>query len=214
MAGEAEVLVGAAGHRLQQLVLVVRSVRIVTLEAIADRRRMDRAFQVGSLLVGMAGQTKCVWSCGDQLHASDILVHSHFVATGAAGRDGRVHELALGFVLMTLDTLGGVSVLVQRHGMGGRAAQAGAPNQAQSQKQPYCPHKLPPHLRLTICASRMPSPARPQRRGPDGAKLLFRRELDGRGISPLAPREGRIETRGMGFPPHAKVKSPTNFSLP
>ena len=43
-------------------------------------------------------------------------------------------DFALGFVLMTLDALGGVCVLVQRYGMGGRAAEAGAQNQAQSQK--------------------------------------------------------------------------------
>src|ERR1039457_6313923 len=58
VAREAEVLVGPTRSWLQQLVLVVGSVRIVTLEAIANCRRMDRAFQVGGVLVGVAGKTK------------------------------------------------------------------------------------------------------------------------------------------------------------
>ena len=54
--------------------LLSDGVRIVTLEAIAHRRRMDRAFQVGGVLVGVAGKAKRVGRCGDQLHASDIFV--------------------------------------------------------------------------------------------------------------------------------------------
>ena len=91
VAGQAEIFVGAARSRLQQLVLVVRLVRVVALEAIAHRRRMDRAFEVGGVLVGVAGEAKRVRGGGDQLHAGDIFVHPDFVAACATGRDGRVH---------------------------------------------------------------------------------------------------------------------------
>ena len=47
----------------------------------------------------------------------------------------------------TLNALGSRCVFVQRHRVCGRAAKASsAYDQAQSQKQPYCSHKLPPHL--------------------------------------------------------------------
>src|ERR1019366_8102956 len=56
-------------------------------------------------------------------------------------------------------------------------------------------------------------PPKPPGFASDHAKLLFWRQLGGLRISPLASRKAWIETRKMGFPPHAKVKSPTNFSL-
>src|ERR1039457_4011027 len=113
---------------------------------------------------------------------------------------------------MALDALGGVCVLVQRHGMCGRAAEAGAENQAQSQKPPYCPHKLPPTLTNYFCTSITVSPPKPPGFASDHAKLLFWRQLGGLRVSPLASRKAWIETRGMGFPPHSKVKSPTRLA--
>jgi len=44
-----------AGGRQQQLKLVVGLVRIVALKAIAHSWRMDLAFEIGCILVGMAG---------------------------------------------------------------------------------------------------------------------------------------------------------------
>jgi hypothetical protein len=153
MAGEAQVFVRAARRWLQQLVLVIGRMRIVTLEAIADRGRMNRSLQFGCILVGVAGKTERVGRCGDQLDTSDVFRHPHFVATGATGRDGRVDCLTLGFVLMTFNALCGVRVRGQRYGVCSCAAKAGTQNQAQSQKQPYCSHEVPPPENYYLCTS-------------------------------------------------------------
>src|SRR5579864_7969450 len=55
---EAEVLFLSTSTRLQQLVLVVARVRIVALHAIADRRAMHGALEIGSVFVGMAGEAR------------------------------------------------------------------------------------------------------------------------------------------------------------
>jgi hypothetical protein len=52
---EAEVLTFFTGIRFEQLILVRRGMGIVTLGAIANRWRMNRALQVGGFLVGVAG---------------------------------------------------------------------------------------------------------------------------------------------------------------
>src|ERR1039457_3076953 len=101
MAGQAEVFVGPAGSRYQQLVLVVAGVRIVTLEAITNGWRMNGALQVGSVFVGVAGEAERVWRRSDELDASDVFGHPHFVATRATDRNGGMDCLAFGFVLMT-----------------------------------------------------------------------------------------------------------------
>jgi len=74
----------------------------VTLHAIAHRRRMHGAFDLGSVLVGVAGQAKSVTSLTDN---SRILRTVRIVAT-ETGNAPRVHEtlneiVALHAVLMS-----------------------------------------------------------------------------------------------------------------
>src|SRR5579872_4574973 len=51
MATEAEIFFLLAGSGLQQLVLIVGNMRVVTLQAVPLRRRMNRALEVGGILV-------------------------------------------------------------------------------------------------------------------------------------------------------------------
>jgi len=55
MAAQAEVFFLVPRGRLQQLILIVRGVRIVTLHAVSNCRGMDRTFYVGRIFLGVAG---------------------------------------------------------------------------------------------------------------------------------------------------------------
>ena len=125
VATEAEVLFFPARHRLQKLILVVARVRIVAGEAIAHRRRMHRPLDVRRFLVRMAGEAKPGGSGRDQLDPRHVLVHPHLMAAQTARGHGRMHGFALGLVVVALHALGGVGVLVQRHGMNRRAGRQG-----------------------------------------------------------------------------------------
>ena len=55
VASKAEIFFLVAGFGLQQLILIVGSVGVVTLHAIAHGRGMNSAFDVGGIFVGVAG---------------------------------------------------------------------------------------------------------------------------------------------------------------
>ena len=86
MAIEAEVFLRASRGRLQEVIRVVGRVRIVALQAVANRRRMHGPLDFGCVLIGVTGETKCVRSRGDQLYARHIFVDSHLVARRASHR--------------------------------------------------------------------------------------------------------------------------------
>ena len=72
VAGKAEVFFLTATCCFQQLVLVIRGVRIVTLEAVSYCWDVNRTLDVGSVLIGVAGDAKS-GRCGrDQLDAGDV----------------------------------------------------------------------------------------------------------------------------------------------
>lgn len=106
VAGEAQIFACAAGSWLQQLVLVGCRVRVMTLEAVADRWRMDRALKISGILIGVTGEAQGVRCRGDELYARDVFCHADFVAACASGGNGRVDRFALGFVPVTLNALG------------------------------------------------------------------------------------------------------------
>ena len=156
---QAEVGVLVAGGRLEQLKLVVGGVRVVALDAIAHRRRMDLALQVGSIVVGMAGQAQRLRRRGDQLDACHIFIHPDFVTTRAAHRNRGMGELTFGFVCVTLGALLWGSVFVERHRMDAGKSKARAGKNDPPHKKPhYSAHNLPPTL-TCVCAPRMPKPA-------------------------------------------------------
>ena len=120
MAGETNILVFVPRGRLDQLIFVVGLMRIVTLDAVTNGRRMNLAFDVGSILVGMTGEAECTGGAGGQLDVGCVLVDANLMTTGAAHRDGRMNKLAFGLVFMTPDAFGRVGVFVQWNWMDGR----------------------------------------------------------------------------------------------
>ncbi len=112
MASETEIVFLVAGGRFQQLVLVIRRMWIMTFQAIAYRRRVNGALELGGIFVGMAGETEPVGSGSDQLNAGDILVDPNFMAAQAPHRDGGMDEFAFRFILVTFEALGRVDILL------------------------------------------------------------------------------------------------------
>ena len=152
VATEAEVLALVAGGGLEKLKLVVRLMRVVTLEAIANCRRMDLAFEIGGIVIGMAGETERLRRAGDQLDARDIFIYADLVATGAAGGDGGMDELALRFVLVTLGTLLGGVFLSSGTGWTPAKTNACAGEKNPPHKDPhYSGHNLPPTFTWRKC---------------------------------------------------------------
>jgi len=99
--------------RLQQLIFVVALVRIVALDAITHRRRMHRTLQRRRIFFGMACQAHGLRRGSDQLDPRDLFVDANFMAAQASRRDRRVHSLALGLVLVTLEALRRIDVFLE-----------------------------------------------------------------------------------------------------
>jgi len=113
MTAQAQVLFLVPCSGLQQLILIVRGVRVMTLHAIAHGWGVDGTFYVGRILVRMAGQTESIGTGRDQLYPSDIFIGANFMATGAAHGHRRVDRLAFGLVLMAGNAGGGVGLRVK-----------------------------------------------------------------------------------------------------
>jgi len=151
--------------------------RVVTLEAIPNCRGMNRTLQVSSVLISMARKAKGVRRSSDELYARDVFRYSDFMATCASGSNGRVHCLALGFVFVTLDALGGVRILIQWHRVGGCTARAGDQNQTHAQDQPSHSSHNSLHQATAVCALRLPLLSEPARWQGDLPKRLNVKQL-------------------------------------
>lgn len=68
--------------------------RIVAFEAIANRRRMNGAFDLGGVFIGVAGDTEAVYGGCGQFYSGDIFIDPDFVATQTAHCDGGMDGLA------------------------------------------------------------------------------------------------------------------------
>ena len=86
--------------------------RIVALEAIANGRAVDLAFDFCGVLVGVAGNTERLGSGCDQLDASNVFIDPDLVTAGTARRNGRMHHRAFGFVFVTLKTFRAIDILL------------------------------------------------------------------------------------------------------
>ena len=135
VAGEAEILIvrRAAGW-LQQLVRIVRLMRIVALDAIPNCRRMHRLCRVHLFFV-VAAEAKRLGGGGLHLHPGDVAIDPNFVAAQASHRDRRVNRLTFGFIFVALEALRRVDILVERHwmsfGQGWRHRDGQRPNHKQ-----------------------------------------------------------------------------------
>lgn len=104
MAGQAKIVgFRCTIGRQQQLVLVRRSVRVVALNAITNRWRVNFPLDAGGILVGVAGNAQRLGAGGNQLYAGYVFVRAYFMTAHAAQRNCRVHRLAFGFIFVTLN---------------------------------------------------------------------------------------------------------------
>jgi hypothetical protein len=149
---EAEILALIAGRGLQKLIFVVRLVRAVTLDAIADGGRMNGSLDGGRVHVGMTRDAQRLGRSGGQLNAGDVFVHPDFMTASTSGRNGGVNELALGFVLVTLDTRRRIGVWFQRNGMDASKQEISAGKESPHQNDPhYSGHNFLQPLPRNLC---------------------------------------------------------------
>ncbi len=87
--------------------------RIVALDAVANRWRMDGPFQRCSILIGVARDAERLGRRRDQFHAGDVFIGSDLMACEASHGDGGVDELAFRFILVALEALRRVDVLIE-----------------------------------------------------------------------------------------------------
>lgn len=80
VAGQTEIVLLVARSQLQQLILVVGSMRIVARQAVANRRGVHFPLDLRGIFIGVAGQAQLVRSSGDQLYVSVISIDPDFMA--------------------------------------------------------------------------------------------------------------------------------------
>jgi len=114
MTSETKIALPVARRRLQQLILVVGSVRIVALQAIAKGRPVNDTLDSRRILVSMAFETQGSGRCGNQLHSRHISAHANLVTANTSRRDGSMHALSFVLVPMAFQALGRICFLVQR----------------------------------------------------------------------------------------------------
>lgn len=112
---ETEILAFVSRLGFQQLILVVAGMRVVTLDAIAHRRRMHRPFKSRGIFFGMATQAESLGSRSNQLDASYVFTDPNFVTAQTSRRNRRMDSLALRLILMALEALRRIDVLVERN---------------------------------------------------------------------------------------------------
>ena len=134
VAGEAQILVRLTGNRLQQLVLIVRTVRIVTRDTIANRRTVNSSLDLGGILIGVALKAKfsCRW--GSELYVGGISGDPHLVAAGTSDRNCGMYGLALRLSVVAFKTFGIVGFGAERR-MGSRICRNRAQEQNQEQRR-------------------------------------------------------------------------------
>ena len=86
--------------------------RVVALDAVANRGTMHLSFAVGRAFVGMAGQAERYWRRGDELYPSDIFVDPDLVAAQTAGCHRGVNRFSFGFLAMTFQAFGCIRVFI------------------------------------------------------------------------------------------------------
>jgi hypothetical protein len=89
----------------------------VALHTVAHRWRVNRTFDVGSVLVRMACQAESERRRCDQFHPRDVFVDPDLVAGGASHRHRGMNRLALGLVFMAGDAGGSIGLRVKRDRM-------------------------------------------------------------------------------------------------
>lgn len=108
VAAETEIVFLLAGSRLQQLILVGGSVRIMASQAIPNGWPVDVSLDLRGILVAVAVEAKLVRSSRDQQYPRDLFVDPDLMTTQTAGGNGGMDSLPLGLVFVALEALGAV----------------------------------------------------------------------------------------------------------
>ena len=113
VASEAKIIFLLSRRGLQQLILIVRGVGIMTGQAVPYGRLMHMTLNLGRVFVLMARQAELVGNGGVQLHPGYIFRDPHFMAAQASGCDRRMNRLPFGFVFVTLQALRRINILIK-----------------------------------------------------------------------------------------------------
>jgi len=89
--------------------------RIVTRQAIANRRRMNLSFDLRGIFIGVAREAEFVRSRGNQLYVGDVFVCAYFMAAHAPHSHGGMHGLTFGFVFVAGQAGGRIGLGIKRH---------------------------------------------------------------------------------------------------
>ena len=95
------------------MILVVRGMWIVALQAITHGRKVDTSLDFIGIFITMALDAKFDWGYCFEVNTGNIIVCTYLVATQAAGCDCRVDGLPLLFIFVTLQTLASIGVLIK-----------------------------------------------------------------------------------------------------
>src|SRR5215470_10050251 len=135
VAAQAEIFFLSTGARLKQLILVICGVRVMALYAIANRRAVNQALNVGGILVRMAVHAEGVGRGRKQLHSRHVLIYTDFMAAQAAHLNCRVNRLALGLVFVALETLLRVGIWLERYRVSGSKGRSCEDEKCYSEQQ-------------------------------------------------------------------------------
>lgn len=125
MASQTKIALLIAGGGLHQLIFVVGGVRVMALQAVANRWAVNDPLKLCSIFVRVAGEAQTHGRGGHQLYAGNVPVHANLVTDIASEGDCRMDELAFGLALMASGALRGICVLVEGDGVNIRKTRRG-----------------------------------------------------------------------------------------
>jgi hypothetical protein len=97
-------------NRLQHMAPVIRTMRVMALQAFADSGAVDTSLDATGIFITMALDAKFGSGCLLEFYTSNIIVYKDFVASKAAGFDCRMDDVPLGFFFMALQALAPIDV--------------------------------------------------------------------------------------------------------
>ncbi|HSR06470.1 MAG TPA: hypothetical protein VLM42_04920 [Bryobacteraceae bacterium] len=117
VASQAKIFLLIAGSRFPQLLLVVRNMRVVALQAVTNRGAVNHARDLLCVFALMTGEAQGSSRSLRQFHVSRVAVYSYFVAGCAAHCNGGVDVFPFGAVFMAFQAFSRVRVLLERNRM-------------------------------------------------------------------------------------------------
>ena len=119
VAGQADVLPFIARLSLKQKKFVVRGVRAMALDAVSNRRRVNRTLQLGGIHISVTADAEGLSCSSGQFDSSYIFINANFVTTGTSCGYCRMYHLTLALLFVALDTLGRFGIFAEWDRMDG-----------------------------------------------------------------------------------------------